>query len=454
MAKIENLPDHCEFPQLREIMNAKKLAETLQRHLAPSAGAEQIQVEACKIDQLYYKPEESCRILFTADFRPKNRHEISRQIYFAKIFHSHRKDEVVESCNPKNFIPPEVGPAVIHIPEWEMVVWAYPNDPNLPGLALMVDPEKVLVRAQAAPEQFGLPHPPTAITAERTKYVPGKRCGYIYRMTLATSNAQPANSSSAVYAKAYHHSEGENAYAIMKQIWESPACQSGEFIIPQPYSYDRENHILWQEALSGQPFADIAGEINNLPEVANEIGRRLAAFHNTRLHLPEQMTFDFQVEEVRTAVAAITEMFPRHAESTQAVGQKLLAAAAQLGPGPVTPLHASFKFSHIFVTAKGIAFIDFDGANLGDPGYDLGRFIAHLYKMVANWKIDPEVSERAVANFCQSYNRAATSTLPPERIDWFAAAHLVSSQVYKSVKRMDTTAVKKLLKIADRLCPA
>jgi thiamine kinase-like enzyme len=403
---------------------------------------------------LHYKPGESCRILFTADIRPRNNREISRQIYFAKIFHSHNKDEVVDSFNLKNLTPPEFGPAMIHIPEWEMVAWAYPNDPNLPGLALMVDPEKVLARAKAAPEQFGLTHSPATITAERTKYVPGKRCGYIYHMTLASSSSQRANSSCAVYGKAYRDSEGENAYAILKQIWESSACQSGECIIPQPYSYDRENHILWQEALSGQPFAESAGKINHLPEVANEIGRRLAAFHNTRLHLPEQMTFEFQVEEVRTAVAAITEMFPHHAEITHVVGQKLLAAAMQLGPGPVAPLHASFKFSHIFATEKGIAFIDFDGANLGDPGYDLGRFIAHLYKMAANWKIDPEVTEQTIANFCASYNRAALSTVPSARINWFAAAHLVSSQVYKSVKRMDTTAVKKLLKIADRLCPA
>jgi hypothetical protein len=292
-----------------------------------------------------------------------------------------------------------------------------------------------------------------------TKYVPGMRCGYIYHMTIAASNSHDTNShdtnsSCAVYGKAYREDEGEKAYAKMKQIWESEASQRGDLVLPQPYSYDPETQILWHEALPGQPFAKFAGTISNLPDVAQEIGARLAAFHGTSLQLHLEMTFDFQVEEVRRAVAAIARTFPDYAEPCAAVGQKLLDAAAQLGPGAVTPVHASFKFSHIFATKKGIAFIDFDGANLGDPGYDLGRFIAHLYKMQASGKIDPEVAEQTITNFCDSYNRAAASPVPQERINWFAASHLVSSQVYKAVKRMGPEQVGKLLQIADRLCPA
>jgi hypothetical protein len=125
-----------------------------------------------------------------------------------------------------------------------------------------------------------------------------------------------------------------------------------------------------------------------------------------------------------------------------------------LGSGPVTPVHASFKFSHIFAAKKGMTFIDFDGASLGDPGYDVGRFIAHLYKMKAGWKIDPEIAEQTIVKFCEAYNRAAVFPLAPERSNWFAASHLIASQLYKTVKRMDASLMSKLLKIADQLCPA
>ncbi|MDZ7291887.1 MAG: aminoglycoside phosphotransferase family protein, partial [candidate division KSB1 bacterium] len=349
-----------------------------------------------------------------------------------------------------NLVQPKFGTPVFYIPEWAMPVWAFPNDQNLPGLPLMANAEKVLALAQAAPQKFGLNHPPLAVTAELTKYVPGTRCGYLYHMQLPVSN----NSSFTVYGKVYGKGKGERAYAIMRQIWESEACQRGDFILPQPYRYDPEMQIIWQEAFSGRPLAKIAETIPHFPQVVQEIGTRLAAFHNSRLQLPLEMTFDFQVEDMQQAIKAIGRAFPEHAQSCTAIGQKLLHAAARIGSGPLTPLHGSFKFSHIFATEKGIAFIDFDGANLGDPGFDLGRFLAHLYRMQAHGKIDPDLAEQTATNFCESYHRAACSAISQERINWFAASHLVTSEMYKAVKNMDTTMLSELFEIADRLCPS
>jgi len=448
MPTLANVMQDSEFPQLREITQPENLAQMLRRCLEPALAASDMDVQSCAIDQLHYKPGGDCRILLTVNICRRNDEAPASQIFFGKLFRSQRGKELFDACDRTKLASPPFGPAMLYIPDWEMVLWAYPNDPNLPGLSTMVDTEKILALAQAAPEKFGLKHPPAAVRAERTKYVPGMRCGYIYSMRSGAANDPPY----AVYGKAYRGNEGQKAFTLMKQIWETEASQRGDFVLPQPYSYDPERQILWQEALPGQPFAKLAENLPNLPEAANEIGSRLAAFHGTRLQLPLEMTFEFQVEDVHRAVAAIARTFPDHARSCAAVGEKLLNAAARLGPGPVTPVHASFKFSHIFATAKGMAFIDFDSANLGDPGYDLGRFLAHLYKMQAGDKIAPALAAQTAANFCASYNRAAASPIPQERIGWFAASHLIGSQVYKSVKRMNADLVGNLLNIADRLC--
>jgi len=449
MAKLDHIPANFEFPQLREIADTEKLAQTLQRHLGASFVSGEMCVASCAIDQLSYTPKSGCWILLAADIHRRDRGEIGRQIFYGKLFRrSRRAQKAFERQQSKIWTPPQFGPAVLHISEWAMMLWAYPNDPNLPGLAQMADAEKILAQAQAAPEKFGLRHSPVAITAEQTKYVPGQRCGYVYHFTLADGATR------AVYGKAYRNGEGEKAHALMKKIWQSEACQRGRFVLPEAYGYDPNLQVLWQEAISGQPFAKIAESIPNLPEVAEEIGARLAAFHGVELPLPLEMTFEFQIKEVRRTMAAIARTFSDHAARSKLVGEKLLAAAEKFGPGPITPVHASFKFSHIFAAKKGVTFIDFDGACLGDPGYDVGRFIAHLYKMKANWKIDPEVADQTMANFCAAYNRAAASPLPPERSNWFAASHLLASQVYKSVKRMDASLIGKLLKIADHLVGA
>jgi hypothetical protein len=450
MPTLANVMEDSEFPQLREINQPEKLAQMLRRYLEPALAANDVRVQSCAIDQLRYKPGGDCRILLTANIGRRNDETTAQQIFFGKLFRSQRGKELFDSCDQSKLATPRFGPAMLYIAEWEMVLWAYPNDPNLPGLSAMVDAEKILALAQAAPEKFGLKHPPVAARAELKKYVPGMRCGYIYSMRSGAANNPPC----AVYGKAYRGNEGQKAFTLMKQIWETAASQRGDFVLPQPYSYDPERQILWQEALPGQPFAKLAENLPNLPETASEIGSRLAAFHGTQLQLPLEMTFEFQLEEVRRAVAAIKRTFPDHARACAAVGEKLLTAAARLGSGPVTPVHASFKFSHIFATAQGMAFIDFDGANLGDPGYDLGRFLAHLYKMQAGAKIDAELAAQTAANFCASYNRAAAAPLPQARLNWFAAAHVIGSQVYKSVKRLDADLVSKLLNIADQLVAA
>lgn len=450
MSKRKHVPEHCEFPQVFEIAEPRMLAAKLQEHLTPAFG--ELQVESCKIDELNYKPGGGCRIVFSAKIHDLHSGENFRQAYFGRLLQAHDQERLAAFGEQKNLAPPKMGPALLHIPEWELVLWAFPNDPRLPGLALLASTEKILSRAQADPEKFGMTEPPAALTAEMTKYVSGRRCGFLYRVPPRA--AERDDQAFAFYGKAYGRGKGAEAYALMQMIWQSEGCRRGDFILPQPYSHDAEHEIVWQEAFTGRPFAKIAASVSDLPQAAQEIGERLAAFHNSALPLPQVMTFAFQVEDLRRNLDAIAQAFPGYDEECAALGQRLMAAAEQLGPAATTPLHASFKLSHIFATSKGLGFIDFDGANSGDPGFDVGRFIAHLYKMKTDWHIDPEVADVTIANFTAAYNRAAAAPLSQERIDWFAASHLIGSQIYKTVKHMDDASFNKLWEIAEQLCPA
>lgn len=448
MSKREKIPTDCEFAQLYEIADSRIMSHKLEKYVRAFSGAQRQRVESCKIEQLHYRPGRDCKLLLRARLSHLDEAQAEEQLYFGWLLTSDPKTKAyVTQLAQQDCSAPNFGPPLLYIPEWEMMLAAYPNDPELPGPALMSQPEKILARMKAAPENFGISgQEPKSLTAHVTKYIPSLRCGYLY-------DVQTASGAHRVYGKAYRAAEGENAYATMKQIWESPACQSGELHLPQPYSYDGEARILWQAAISGKPFAEIAETIPDLPKLARDIGHNLAAFHNSKLSLRTEMTFDFQVQEVREAVAAINRTFPEFDAACSRVGEKLLDAAAQLGPGIITPVHASFKFSHIFASEQGVTFIDFDGANLGDPGYDVGRFIAHLLKMKTALKIAPEIADQTVENFCACYNEAAAQPLAPDRINWFAASHVLGSQVYKSVKRLDSGLVSKLLKIAGALCP-
>lgn len=441
-----SVPETSRFPQLREILDTRQLAQVLQRHIWVAPPAADQQVRECNIKRVYYQPGEECRIIINVDIGSG----IDRQLYFGKIINGSNIRDIYDALDQQQLAAPAFGRPIIYIPEWEMILWAYPNDPDLPGLPVLVDDEKILALARQNPQNFGLAQPPAAVTSEFKKYVPGRRCAYLYQLwPPAPASGTPVT----VFGKAYAAQKGAEVYQAMKQLWESEAVAQKAFCIPRPLGYDSVHRILWQAGVQGTSFFKGSRSLKQLPAAAAEIGRCLAALHNTRLDLPQQMTIDFQLEAMQRTVESIETSFPDDAASCRRLTEKLLAFAPSLAPVRLTPVHGSFKFSHILSTGQGITIIDFDGINLGDPGYDAGRLIAHLYRLQATGKIPPELNELAIGNFCASYNRAATAPLSRERINWFAAGHLVSSEIYKAIKRMYPDLVDKLLAIADRLYP-
>jgi thiamine kinase-like enzyme len=185
--------------------------------------------------------------------------------------------------------------------------------------------------------------------------------------------------------------------------------------------------------------------------VASEVGRRLAALHQMRLNLPQELTLEYQVNKLQQYISALAKAFQQYAERCNTLHAKLQAVAAHLEPRAAAPIHASFKFSHTFLTNKGIAFIDFDGANLGDPGHDVGSFVAYLYKMAVEQKLRADVVEQTIASFCEAYNQAANSPISKKRSDWFSASHIIVSHIYKSIKRLDSQQLDQFLQVAEGL---
>jgi ABC-type multidrug transport system fused ATPase/permease subunit len=452
--RMVDIPEGCEFSQLREIADGDRLAQVLERTLRSCAGSDGLSVERCTVEQLHYHPGQGCRLLVGATIRARDARASEEQVFFCQLFAPDQARAVYESSDRTNLAPPRFGPPILYIPEWAMVLWAYPNDPDLPGLPVMMNARAVRERLAASPWEFELESAPTNVSPQLVKYVPGRRCGVLYRVELERPSALDGDGARYVYGKVYHRNDGARAYAIMKGVWESAARERGDVVLPRPYAYDPATGIVWQEALLSRPLLKDPANHGRLPEWADEIGARLAALHDMPLELPVEMNLAFQIEMVRRSLAFSERVPSAPVERSRAVAERLLAVATRFDEGPSATVHGSFKLSHVLATTRGIAFIDFDGANSGDPTFDLGRFVAHVLKMAAMGKITPDTADETIRNFNSAYRRAARIPLAQERIDWATAAHLVSGGLDKSVKRMDRRAMEALVAVADRLCPS
>ena len=438
-----------ELPQLGELLNVEKLARKLQSSMGPEFAVGRYQIDVCRIHSIRYKPGRECLVLLTAFIREDERGLTRAQLFTGILFPSSSYQAAVQFWRGRSLVAPYRGPALVEIPEWHVLLLSFPNDPRLPGLGLMADSEQVLSYLQATPSATDLDYSPLTIHAHMKKYVPGRRCGYLYRLALRSFNFQRPTAN--IFAKAYHDGEGEHAYRIMQQLWDSDQRKRGELLLPQPYSFDQYQKILWQEALTGLPLIKAASGSKAFAALAAETGKRLAAYHSMRLELPVQMTLAYQIDALRRSLQPMRQIFPDHAGRCERLVDRLLTAAAMLAPWPNSPVHASFGFSRIFVTARGVAFVSFDGANLGDPGQDLGRFVAQVYKMAITGRLALANAEQVFSSFCAGYNSAVTRPIPEERIRWFATSHLISSLFHEAVTRLCPAPARRMLVIADRL---
>jgi hypothetical protein len=451
MSKLKKLPDDCTFPQLAEVIDPERFGAHLQQHLGDTGVDGGIEVRRLKIQKVYYKPGRSCRVLFETDLRRADGDTV-RQHYYAKILPDGKADKVYQRALQAEITAPALGPGVALLRELSMVVWAYPNDPNVPGLALLANHDAVLRLLRRDPQRFGLPADANILTLRLgvAKYVPGQRCGYRYRVTWR--NAQGKEAEHRFFGKAYQKDLSAAAYDIIQQIEATPAFQSGELRMPRSYSHDAAREVIWQQMLPGKSFSKDMGAVD-LQRWASPVGNALAAFHASTLHLGPGLGLSQELEELRASSRKICKAYPEHATRCGALTERLLAAAAALPDVPVAPVHGSFKVSHWFDVGDAVAFIDFDGAGLGDPTYDVGRFVAHLAIAGLNSKTDAANIDAALQTFCAAYAARVAWGWPEMRVRWYASALLVSSQAYKCVKRMVPGRVDAILRLAEQWFP-
>jgi Phosphotransferase enzyme family len=449
--KLKRLPEQCTFPQLAIVLDEARFVACLQRSLGPEFADGRIQVRGVKLRRVYYKPGRSCRITFEAKLRgPEGRK--GEQFYFAKIVPEPKPASLYRRAQRGPWTAPEFGPPVAWIEELGMVLWAYPNDPNLPGLATLASRDAVAALLTRDPERFGLPASGELIDLRLGvgKYVPGQRCGYRYRVRWRTPEGEIERR---LYGKAYQNGIGGPAFEVLRQLAASEACTSGRLRIPAPYAYDSEREIVWQEMLPGESFAKDATALD-LAAWAGPVAASLAAFHSTSLELGPGLGLEQELEELRSSSRKISRAYPQYATRVDALSQRLIEAVTHLPRVPPAPVHGSFKISHVFDVGGQVAFIDFDGAGIGDPTYDVGRFLAHLAVTGLNSKTDADSIARAVERFREAYTAGIAWNWPEQRVRWYTAALLLSSQAYKCVKRMVPDRVEAIVTAAESWFPS
>ncbi len=376
-------------------------------------------------------------------------------VHLTYIGESGAMDAGTQPMPERELVSPAAGPAVLELPEYQIRLWAYPNDPGLPGVALLESPEQLTLRLEQNPQWLGLHEAPVELSdiwVRRVKYVARIRASFLVTCRCRRLPSQSGPDAASAFAKVVKavgvETRFANLLAFEKKVKSQPGC--GVFI-PDIYGIDVENGVLWQQALSGQPVADSANGDGLLLHLAPEIGSRLAAFHNLDVSLSPGYNAAHQVEEIKKTCQAMDRAQIARSSPLYRLAGALLERSREMREVPPRPVHGSFKLSHVFQTSEGLYFIDCETVSAGDPAYDLGRFAAHLYKMALQGSVSMNEVQRIIDRFNAAYLEAIQFTLQMERIVWHTVAHLVASQGLKQLKRGRSRLLPELAALGQQL---
>jgi hypothetical protein len=275
----------------------------------------------------------------------------------------------------------------VYLPELRLELRTQPEDPALPALALLTDPERARELLQdsiraAAPAYADLRIASCSVKALR--YKPGSRATAVYRLAYAPEDAA-RGWPEIVVAKTYSGTKGRNAYDGMRALWDSPLARGDLVTIAEPLAYLPELKVLLQGPIAEERTLEdlirralgsgAPEELAALEEAMRKAAAGLAALHTSGVAYGETISWEEELDEVREVIGRLAVPLPQLAEAAEPLLQRLEALAADAPPDPALPSHRAFRPAQVLLAGGRVGFIDFDGFGRAEPALDLSRFL-------------------------------------------------------------------------------
>jgi hypothetical protein len=261
-------------------------------------------------------------------------------------------------------------------------------DNALPALPALVDPDTAA--RVLADVLRGAGYGDVSIVDCRpdvVRYKPGSRCTVVVRLTYddSATNRQPPP---LVVMKTHQGDKGRTAWEAMTALWAQPVAHEGVVSLAEPLAYFAEERILVQgplaedrtlKVLARDAIAD--GRRDALDLLRAELAktaRALAALHHSGATYGATATFAGELAEVQELIDRLAITLPELGGAARPLLSRLTDLAEQFPAEDVVPAHHDFRPAQVLLSGGGVGFIDFDGAAMAEPAFDLGRFRAKL----------------------------------------------------------------------------
>lgn len=426
--------DQQRMPTLLKAISADAMLAAFRALFAERQSPLAPQLTACRVEQVYHKGGEKCRILYRLKFQQDA--DCWDQWLFGQLFADEARLEAKASKHQhETSIHPDMPQGLW--PEMRMWLSHIPNDRRLPQLKTLMRPQAMLELAQSQATALGLDEGWRCQEAQihPVKYKRGKRC--LLRCTFDWEGPGRETRTTTVYAKTTNTQPSGYVYDAVNTLHRRMDHRTNPLQWGVPLCHFEQLHTIWYKALNGHSFSqtiDTPGWQKHLPDIAQGLAalhlcdtdqlalRPLASIESLLTHAQEDVknisAFDFPLEALNTVV---DNMHKQQGVFSQ--------------PHPATAIHGTFTVGQILYGEDGLGLIDFDWIGIGDPLYDVAEFASSLLTLNIKRGLPIQEVYSAVEAFFQTYQHQVPWACDPQRIRWYMHLFLLG-KTHSLLKRL------------------
>ena len=299
--------------------------------------------------------------------------------------------------------------------ELSTVLWVFPQDRKLLGLAQLTSPPPALRHV------FGAPWTRSELMAYTPEKAATVRCEDPRGVTLGFAKAQSAEA-------------GARGVATLRAVRRGIA-EHDVLRLPDVVAHLPEHHMALFSPAPGRPLNRL--DRTAVPDAMTALGLALSLLHASSTAGFARFT-RLDPDQVEAAGHVVVAARPDLELLTGALVRVLLRTAPE--PVPSVLLHGDLHPKNILVHDGGVSLVDLDQAGAGPAAAELGGVLARLWCPRPGDEIGADTADDAADALLTSYDRTPSR----DHLLWYAAAALLVERAARAIGRVDVAAIGEL----------
>ncbi|HHJ38675.1 MAG: hypothetical protein AXA67_05850 [Methylothermaceae bacteria B42] len=432
--KIPN-PD----PVIRHLslaLDGDKMRAVFQETLFPQGN---YQIDRCTIERVKYKPGKNCLVCYKLQLTAAPGSGTNELLLSARYYTPGGSPSRFSKASRGELPQTGLVPPLIHLPEFDCVIWVFPCDRKLKALPILQN--KNALDREIFPHlvayHWGEQWRYSLAQSEIIHYLPEHTCCVRARLLLSHGITGEIRHP-VLYGKTYYNDQGRRTLDSMTQLWRSPARQRGRLSVPQPIAYLHHWHMLWQHGVAGTPLLDCLQQNRGNSAVIANAATQVAWLHQTAIsNLENDDEINDPIIKLQRLLTLVVLTQPGLARPLERLIRFIIQAQPEQNTRPAATLHGDLHFKNILAGEHGQVFlIDLDNLYRGDPLADIGSLVAALLNLSLLGQLDDPLAQKTIAQFLCHYQQHVRWRINQEDLRWHVAVALLNERMTRGITRL------------------